>query len=88
MKGYSGRQDTRYYPTWATSVIRLFYEAIIPWGRDFDIMYAPVTNSLDYANSFRTKRWARPGAYWHSVLFFEIIVFAKCRCIFNQSSTN
>ncbi|KAL7993904.1 hypothetical protein Plhal703r1_c60g0165281 [Plasmopara halstedii] len=46
------------FPSWADPVIRLFDQAISPWGEDFDILYAPVTTSPDYAISRRSKRWA------------------------------
>ncbi|CEG44237.1 uncharacterized protein PHALS_14498 [Plasmopara halstedii] len=57
------------FPSWADPVIRLFDQAISPWGEDFDILYAPVTTSPDYAISRRSKRWAALGSYWHYVLF-------------------
>ncbi|CAI5716704.1 unnamed protein product [Peronospora effusa] len=53
-------------PSWVEPVIRLFDQAISPWGQDFDILYAPVSTSPDYAKS---HRWAQLGDYWHSVLF-------------------
>ncbi|UIZ28705.1 hypothetical protein KXD40_009211 [Peronospora effusa] len=53
-------------PSWVEPVIRLFDQAISPWGQDFDILYAPVSTSPDYAKS---HRWAQLEDYWHSVLF-------------------
>ncbi|RQM12278.1 hypothetical protein DD237_005717 [Peronospora effusa] len=53
-------------PSWVEPVIRLFDQSISPWGQDFDILYAPVSTSPDYAKS---HRWAQLGDYWHSVLF-------------------
>lgn len=63
----------RTFPTalhsWTTPVIHLFNSAVSPWGRDFDILYAPVTTSPDYVVARRLPRWKRLGSYWHSVLF-------------------
>ncbi|RQM12288.1 hypothetical protein DD237_005720 [Peronospora effusa] len=50
-------------PSWVEPVIRLFDQSISPWGQDFDILYAPVSTSPDYAKS---HRWAQLGDYWHS----------------------
>ncbi|EEY58983.1 uncharacterized protein PITG_12003 [Phytophthora infestans T30-4] len=56
-------------PSWVEPVIRLFDLAVAPWGRDFDILYAPVSTSPDYVISRRSPRWTALGAYWHFVLF-------------------
>ena len=53
-------------PTWAEPVIRLFDLTIFPWRQDFDILYAPVSTSPDYA---QYHRWAKLEDYWRSVLF-------------------
>ena len=53
-------------PTWAEPVIRLFDLTISPWGQDFNILYAPVSTSPDYAQS---HHWVRLGDYWYSVIF-------------------
>lgn len=55
-------------PTWVDPVILLFDNAISPWGRDFDIIYAPISASPDHAFSYKTKRWATLIIYWHYVL--------------------
>ncbi|KAI9918891.1 hypothetical protein PsorP6_011255 [Peronosclerospora sorghi] len=36
-------------PSWAEPIIPLFDQAVSPWGRDYDILYAPVSTSPDYA---------------------------------------
>ncbi|EGZ04866.1 hypothetical protein PHYSODRAFT_461533, partial [Phytophthora sojae] len=56
-------------PSWVEPIIRLFDQAVQPWGRDFDILYAPVNTSPDYVVARRLTRWTGLGAYWHFVLF-------------------
>ncbi|KAF4138706.1 hypothetical protein GN958_ATG12101 [Phytophthora infestans] len=62
-------------PSWADPVIRLFDQAVTPWGKDFDILYAPVSTSPDYVVSRRSTRWSALGVYWHFVLFIWHTLF-------------
>ncbi|OWY93338.1 hypothetical protein PHMEG_00037317, partial [Phytophthora megakarya] len=64
-------------PSWIDPVIQLFDQAVSPWGKDFDILYAPVSTNPDHAVSRRNSRWSILGEYWHFVLFSWNTQFRK-----------
>uniref|UniRef100_K3XDF7 Uncharacterized protein n=1 Tax=Globisporangium ultimum (strain ATCC 200006 / CBS 805.95 / DAOM BR144) TaxID=431595 RepID=K3XDF7_GLOUD len=44
-------------------------QAMTPWGRPLDIVYAPVTTSPNHASTRRENRWSALNSFWHQVLF-------------------
>ena len=56
-------------PTWVDPVIRLFDQAISPYGHAFDILYAPIATGPGSPMSSSPRRWSSLGPYWHSALF-------------------
>ncbi|KAF1327265.1 Pollike protein, partial [Globisporangium splendens] len=56
-------------PSWVSPVVEVFQQAMTPWGRPLDILYAPVTTSPNHASTRRENRWSALNSFWHQVLF-------------------
>ncbi|TDH71915.1 uncharacterized protein CCR75_005699 [Bremia lactucae] len=74
-------------PSWVEPVIKLFDNAIYPWGKIFDILYAPSR----FCKRFSSPRWLQLGPYWHFVLFTWNVYFRKkivrTQCKFDKLTT-
>ncbi|GAB9476026.1 Pollike protein [Globisporangium polare] len=66
---HSTRKSPHKIPSWVSPILEVFGQAIAPWGRPLDILYAPVSTSPNHASTRRENRWSALNSFWHQVLF-------------------